>query len=38
MAKIMHDIVLQAIKVIMQKNQFLVISCDEAITVDNQSW
>jgi hypothetical protein len=34
----MHNVVLWATKVIMQKSLFISMSCDEVTTIDNQSW
>jgi hypothetical protein len=31
----MHNIVLQAIKVVVQKSTFIVVSCDKVITIDD---
>ncbi len=38
MAKTMHSLVLQAIKVVVQKTLFILVNCDEVTTIDNQSW
>jgi hypothetical protein len=37
MAKTMHCIVMQSIKVVVQKVKYIVVGCDEVITI-NQSW
>jgi len=34
----MHNVVLNAIKVAMLKSNFIFVSCDKVITLDNQSW
>lgn len=38
MVKVMHELVLWAICVTMQKVQFVYMSCDEVTMIDNQSW
>jgi hypothetical protein len=38
MAYIMHNIILYAIKHVIQKVIFIALSCDENTTMDNQSW
>jgi hypothetical protein len=35
-AKTMHCIIIQSIKVVIQKAKYLVINCDEVTTIDNQ--
>jgi hypothetical protein len=37
MAKTMHYIVMQSIKVVVQKVKYIIVGCDEVITI-NQSW
>jgi hypothetical protein len=36
--KTMHCIIIQSIKVVIQKAKYLVINCDEVTTIDNQCW
>jgi hypothetical protein len=38
MVETMHNIVLQAIKLTIQKTQFILVSCDEVTTFHNQTW
>jgi hypothetical protein len=38
MVKTMHCIIIQSIKVVIQKAKYLVINYDEVTTIDNQSW
>jgi hypothetical protein len=38
MVEAMHGIVLRSIKVIVWTTQFILVSCDEVMTLDNQSW
>ncbi len=38
MAKIMHQILIKSTKVVVQNVRYIVISCDEVTTIDNQSW
>jgi hypothetical protein len=38
MAKAMHQVVLCAIKVVVDKSLFLVVNCDEVTSIDNQNW
>ncbi len=38
MAYIIHNIILHAIKHVIQKVIFIALSCDENTTIDNQSW
>jgi hypothetical protein len=38
MVEAMHGIVLRAIKVFVQTTYFILVSCDEVMTLDNQSW
>jgi hypothetical protein len=37
MAKTMHCIVMQSTKVVVQKVKYIIVGCDEVITI-NQSW
>jgi hypothetical protein len=34
----MYDFVLRFIHLVVQKAQFIFVSCDEVTTIDNQSW
>jgi hypothetical protein len=38
MVKVMHNVVLWATKVDVQKSPFIFVSCDEVTTIDDQSW
>jgi hypothetical protein len=38
MVEVMHNVVLRATKVVVQKSPFISISCDEVTTIKNQSW
>jgi hypothetical protein len=38
MVEAMPNIILWTIKVDIKKDQFIVVSCDEVITLDNQTW
>jgi hypothetical protein len=38
MVKTMHSLVLQAIKVVVQKTLFILVNCDKVATIDNQNW
>jgi formyltetrahydrofolate hydrolase len=38
MAKLMHQAVMRAIKVVVQAAHYVVLSCDEVSTINNQSW
>ncbi len=38
MARAMHNVVLKQMKMVLQQNKFISISCDEITTLDNQSW
>jgi len=38
MAEAMHNVVLNAIKVALQKLNFIFVSCDEVTILDNQRW
>jgi len=38
MAKFMHQKMMKATKVVVGVAQYVVISCDDVSTVDNQSW
>jgi hypothetical protein len=37
MARTMHNVVLRQMKVVLQQNRFISISCDKITTIDNQS-
>ncbi len=38
MVEAMHNVISQATKVVVKKSPFIFVSCDEATTIDNQSW
>ncbi len=38
MAKVIHDVVFHAIKGVVQKLEYILVSCDELTTVNNHSW
>jgi hypothetical protein len=38
MAKAIHNIILQAIKIIVPKLQLILVGCDEVMILNNQSW
>jgi len=38
MEKIIHDIIMQSMKVVIQKAKYIIVNCDEVTTIDNQSW
>jgi len=38
MVEVMHNVVLWATKVDVQKFPFIFVNCDEVTTIDNQSW
>jgi hypothetical protein len=38
MARAMHNMVLKQMKIVLQQNKFISISCDEITTLDTQSW
>ncbi len=38
MVKMMHHIVMQSMKIVVQKVKYIIVSYDEVTTIDNQSW
>jgi len=38
MVKAMHQVLLRAIKVVVDKSLFFVVSCDEVTSIDNHNW
>jgi hypothetical protein len=38
MAKVIHDVVFHAIKGVVQKLEYILVSCDELTTINNHSW
>jgi len=38
MAKIIHHIIMESMKVVIQKVKYIIVSYDEVTTIDNQSW
>jgi hypothetical protein len=38
MAKFMHQVMMKAIKVVVEVTHYIVLSCNEVSTIDNQSW
>jgi hypothetical protein len=38
MVELMHDVIFHAIKGVVQKSEYISVSCDELTTINNHSW